>query len=79
MTEIPASTVVPVDRGAAPLLAIHLGTIAGLFVTAQYSKFVHFIYRSIALVIHASEGERAACCPGPPQLALSYLSLEGIG
>ena len=37
------------------LLAIHLGTVAGLFATAPYSKFVHFVYRSIALVKNASE------------------------
>jgi len=37
------------------LLAIHLGSIAALFITAPYSKFVHFIYRTIALVKNASE------------------------
>jgi citrate/tricarballylate utilization protein len=37
------------------LLAIHLGAVAGLFVTAPYGKFVHFVYRFIALVKHAHE------------------------
>lgn len=37
------------------LLAVHLGTVAGLFITAPYSKFVHFIYRFIALVKNAHE------------------------
>ncbi len=37
------------------LLAVHLGVVAGAFVTAPYGKFVHFVYRSIALVLHAHE------------------------
>jgi citrate/tricarballylate utilization protein len=37
------------------LLAVHLGAVAGLFVTAPYGKFVHFVYRLIALVKHAHE------------------------
>lgn len=37
------------------LLAVHLGTVAGLFVTAPYGKFVHAVYRSIALVRNAAE------------------------
>ena len=41
------------------LLAVHLGSVAALFVTAPYGKFVHFIYRSIALVKNAAE-QRAA-------------------
>ena len=40
------------------LLAVHLGVLAGLFITAPYGKFVHFIYRSIALVKNASEQRR---------------------
>ena len=37
------------------LLAVHLGAMAGLFVTAPYGKFVHAVYRSIALVRNAEE------------------------
>jgi citrate/tricarballylate utilization protein len=37
------------------LLAVHLGAVAGLFITAPYSKFVHFVYRLIALVKNAHE------------------------
>jgi citrate/tricarballylate utilization protein len=32
------------------LLVIHLGTVAGLFITAPYGKFVHFVYRGFALL-----------------------------
>jgi citrate/tricarballylate utilization protein len=38
-----------------PLLVLHLGTVAGLFVTAPYGKFVHVIYRFIALIKNAHE------------------------
>lgn len=41
------------------LLAVHLSAVTALFVTAPYGKFVHFIYRSIALVKNAAE-QRAA-------------------
>lgn len=34
----------------APLLAVHLGSVLGLFLTAPYGKFVHFVYRAAALV-----------------------------
>jgi citrate/tricarballylate utilization protein len=37
------------------LLVLHLGAVAGLFATAPYGKFVHFIYRFIALVKNAHE------------------------
>jgi citrate/tricarballylate utilization protein len=37
------------------LLAIHLGSLAALFITAPYGKFVHIVYRSIALVKNAAE------------------------
>ena len=42
------------------LLAIHLGVIAGLFVTAPYGKFAHVVYRYAALVRHNIEQQRAA-------------------
>ena len=37
------------------LLAIHLGVITGLFITIPYGKFVHAIYRYLALVRNAIE------------------------
>ncbi|MCM3023189.1 tricarballylate utilization 4Fe-4S protein TcuB [Heyndrickxia ginsengihumi] len=41
------------------VLIIHLGSVAALFFTAPYSKFVHFVYRYLALVRYAQE-ERVA-------------------
>lgn len=32
------------------LLTIHLGLVAAMFLTAPYGKFVHFLYRTLALV-----------------------------
>ncbi|MGB9067114.1 MAG: tricarballylate utilization 4Fe-4S protein TcuB [Candidatus Acidiferrales bacterium] len=32
------------------MLTVHLGLVAAMFVTAPYGKFVHFLYRSLALV-----------------------------
>ena len=37
------------------LLILHLGFVAGLFITAPYSKFVHAVYRYFALVKNAIE------------------------
>ena len=45
------------------LLAIHLGAVAGLFVTAPYGKFVHAVYRCIALVKNAHERESIGAAP----------------
>ena len=42
----------------APLLAVHLGFVLGLFLTLPYSKFVHGIYRAVALIVYAQEGQR---------------------
>lgn len=39
----------------APLLYVHLGVVALLFVTMPYGKFVHGVYRSAALVRYAVE------------------------
>jgi citrate/tricarballylate utilization protein len=37
------------------LLALHLGVILGFFLTLPYSKFVHGVYRSAALIRNAAE------------------------
>ena len=37
------------------LLALHLGVILSFFLTLPYSKFVHGVYRSAALLRHAAE------------------------
>jgi len=37
------------------LLVVHLAVIAALFITAPYGKFVHFLYRSAALVRYYAE------------------------
>ena len=40
------------------LLAVHLGFVLGLFLTLPYGKFVHGIYRAMALAQHAREERR---------------------
>lgn len=37
------------------LLAVHLGVVGGLFITMPYGKFVHAIYRYLALIRNAIE------------------------
>jgi len=39
------------------LLLVHLGIVFGLFATIPYGKFVHGIYRYLALVRYAKERE----------------------
>ena len=49
-------TLVLRDTGAfAPLLVIHLGAVVACFAIAPYTKFVHVIYRFLALVRDRSE------------------------
>jgi citrate/tricarballylate utilization protein len=38
-----------------PPLALHLGVVFSLFITLPYGKFVHGIYRYVALVRYAME------------------------
>ncbi|MBZ5697877.1 MAG: tricarballylate utilization 4Fe-4S protein TcuB [Acidobacteriia bacterium] len=45
-------------RAMGILLALHLGVILSFFLTLPYSKFVHGIYRSAALLRHAVEHTR---------------------
>jgi citrate/tricarballylate utilization protein len=40
------------------LLVIHLGFVAGLFLTMPYGKFAHVVYRYAALVRYAVEQRR---------------------
>ncbi len=47
-------------RAMGSMLTIHLGLIAALYVTAPYGKFVHFLYRYLALVRHRVEQTRQA-------------------
>jgi citrate/tricarballylate utilization protein len=37
------------------ILVIHLGLVASLFVTAPYGKFVHLVYRFLAIVKYRVE------------------------
>jgi citrate/tricarballylate utilization protein len=41
----------------APLLVVHLGVVLALFVALPYGKFVHGLYRLLALVRDAAEAE----------------------
>jgi citrate/tricarballylate utilization protein len=43
-----------------PLLALHLGLVFALFITLPYGKFVHGLYRYIALVRYARERQMTA-------------------
>jgi citrate/tricarballylate utilization protein len=47
------------DTGAmGMLLAVHLGVVLGLFLSLPYGKFVHGLYRFLALTKYASERKR---------------------
>jgi citrate/tricarballylate utilization protein len=43
-----------------PMLALHLGIVFALFVTMPYGKFVHGLYRFVALVRYAQEDRGSA-------------------
>jgi citrate/tricarballylate utilization protein len=43
-----------------PLLALHLGVVFALFITVPYGKFVHGIYRFVALLRYARERQAIA-------------------
>ena len=40
------------------LLAVHLGLVAGLFITMPYGKFIHAVFRYTALIRNAMEQSR---------------------
>jgi citrate/tricarballylate utilization protein len=49
------------DTGAMGiLLAVHLGFVLGLFFSLPYGKFVHGLYRFLALVKYAGERRSGA-------------------
>ncbi len=48
-----------------PLLVLHLAAVAVLFAWLPYGKFVHGIYRSVALVRYALEQRRGSGSHGP--------------
>jgi len=41
--------------GMGSMLVLHLGFIAALFLTAPYGKFVHVVYRTLALIRYEIE------------------------
>ena len=42
------------------LLSLHLGVVLGLFLSLPYGKFVHGLYRLLALIKYAAERRRGA-------------------
>jgi citrate/tricarballylate utilization protein len=45
-------------RAMGTMLATHLGLVAALLITAPYGKFVHFLYRSLALLRYRIEQDQ---------------------
>jgi citrate/tricarballylate utilization protein len=54
-------------RAMGSFLSIHLAMIAALFITIPYGKFVHSIYRSLALIRHYLEQSSQHGSRGVPQ------------
>jgi len=50
-------------RAMGVLLALHLGVLTALYVTAPYGKFVHMVYRYLALVQRSVEQDREETTP----------------
>jgi citrate/tricarballylate utilization protein len=46
------------------ILAVHLGIVLALFVLMPFSKFVHGLYRTLALVRNAAEKRSGAIVQG---------------
>ncbi len=61
-----------------PLLALHLGVVFALFITMPYGKFVHGIYRFVALVRYARERQKLAEYPLPSFRGARSTSPESI-
>jgi citrate/tricarballylate utilization protein len=60
-------------------LTVHLGLVAALFITAPYGKFVHSLYRSLALVFYRVARVRAAQSThhDPPSMSIQAVDPEG--
>ena len=50
-----------------PLLALHLGVVFAFFITMPYGKFVHGLYRFVALVRYAKERRLLQTGGGQPE------------
>ena len=59
------------------LLAIHFGVILALFLLLPYSKFIHGIYRSLALLRWAKERDQDAAVPSRPEQRRRSLRICG--